>query len=50
MNGAITEDWLKIIKAPNKTKVIIKGNNQYFFRSPIKPQRSLRKSNIPSNI
>ena len=31
MKGAITDPWVKIIKVPIKTIVIIKGANQYFF-------------------
>ena len=31
MNGTTAEPWLKTIKTPNKAKIIMIGNNQYFF-------------------
>ena len=44
MKGATAEPWLNTIKAPNKNKTIIIGNNQYFFLSFKKSKNSLKKS------
>ena len=49
MNGAITEPWVKTIKVPIKTIVIIKGASQYFFLTLRNPQISF-KSSIKSFI
>ena len=44
MNGATAEPWLKTIKTPNKAKIIMIGNNQYFFLSLKNSQNSLMNS------
>ena len=44
MKGATTEPCVKIIKAPIKIMVIIKGANQYFFLVFKKSQTSLTSS------
>ena len=31
IKGAIADPWLNMIKAPNKVRTTIIGNNQYFF-------------------
>ena len=42
MKGATTDPWLKIIKAPNNTRTINIGINQYFFLTFKKSQNSLK--------
>ena len=42
MNGATAEPWLKIIRAPNNTRTINIGINQYFFLTFKKSQNSLK--------
>ena len=44
MNGATAEPWLKTIKTPNKAKIIMIGNNQYFFLSLKNSQNSSKNS------
>jgi len=44
MKGATAEPLVKTIKPPNKIKVNIIGNNQYFFRSFKNPHKSFKKS------
>ena len=44
MNGATTDPCVNTISAPMRTIVIIKGANQYFFRTLRKSQMSLTRS------
>ena len=37
----MADPWLKIIKVPNKARIIIIGNNQYFFLVLINSTNSL---------
>jgi hypothetical protein len=50
MKGAIADPWLKIIRAPKKTKQINIGNNQYFFLTFKKLKNSFIKSIINKSI
>ena len=43
MNGATTDPCDNTIKLPNKTKISIIGNNQYFFLILRKHQNSFKK-------
>ena len=49
MNGAITDPCVKIISAPIKTRVKIKGASQYFFLILKKSHTSLINSNNSLN-
>ena len=42
MNGATAEPWLKIIRAPKRTRTNNIGNNQYFFLAFKKSQNSFK--------
>jgi 23S rRNA pseudoU1915 N3-methylase RlmH len=46
MNGAIADPAVSTISAPKASKMIISGNNQNFFLTRRKPQRSLMNSII----
>ena len=41
MKGATALDSVNTISAPNKTRIMIIGNNQNFFLTFINPQNSL---------
>jgi len=49
MNGAIADPAVRKISTPKVSKITISGNNQNFFLSRRKPQRSLMNSiiNVP---
>ena len=44
MKGATTDPCVKTIRVPMRTIVIIKGANQYFFRTLRKSHMSLTRS------
>ena len=46
MNGAIADPAVRKISTPKVSKITISGNNQNFFLSRRKPQRSLMNSII----
>jgi hypothetical protein len=46
MNGAIADPAVRTISTPKVSKITISGNNQNFFLSRRKPQRSLMNSII----
>src|SRR6266513_137799 len=46
MNGAIADPAVRTISTPKVSKITIIGNNQNFFLSRRKPQRSLMNSII----
>lgn len=46
MNGATAVPFVKTINAPNKTKTIKIGNNQYFFLIFKKDQNSIKNDFI----
>ncbi len=46
MNGAIADPAVRTISTPKVSKITISGNNQNFFLSLKKPQRSLMNSII----
>src|SRR4030095_3992753 len=46
MNGAIADPAVSTISAPKASKIKISGNNQNFFLTRRKPQRSLMNSII----
>ena len=50
MNGAIADPAVRMISAPNASKITISGNNQNFFLTRRKPQRSLMNSIISFSL
>jgi len=46
MNGAIADPAVRKISTPKVSKITISGNNQNFFLTRRKPQRSLMNSII----
>src|SRR5437762_4110240 len=46
MNGAIADPAVRTISTPKVSKITISGNNQNFFLTRRKPQRSLMNSII----
>jgi hypothetical protein len=46
MNGAIADPAVRTISTPKVSKITIMGNNQNFFLTRRKPQRSLMNSII----
>ena len=46
MNGAIADPAVRTIRTPKMSKIAISGNNQNFFLTRKKPQRSLMNSII----
>ena len=48
MNGAIADPAVRKISTPKVSKITIRGNNQNFFLTRRKPQRSLMNSIIGS--
>ena len=50
MKGATTDPCVKIMSAPMRTIVIIKGANQYFLRTFKKSQMSLTSSKNASIV